>query len=134
MIPKVTDNIATLALAKYNRPVAVSIIPSGQTWRDRQIVQYNALLGLMKEDFHGLDDFKEQMGLYSSTSYLLKPGWMAIRPLVTLNRKLLMRLMLHPRLGMWVGRALLKVVGFDKAFALPAEILEDNAALKGRLV
>lgn len=134
MIPTVTDNIAALALAKYGRPVAVSIIPSGQKWKDRQIIQYNAMLGLMKEDFHGLDDWKEQMSLYSSTNMMvLRPAWTVIRPLVTLNRKLLAKVIINPRLGMWVGRMLSKVAGFEKTFALPTAILEDNSQLKGLL-
>jgi len=131
---KATDMVASAALEQFNRPVAVSIIPSGQKWKDRQQIQYEAMKGLMRADFHGLDDFYEQMDLYSRSNFLiLYKAWMMICVLVKRNRKLLMKLVLNPRLGMLVGKLLTKIYGFDKTFALPASILEDQAALKSRL-
>lgn len=132
--PTVQDLTATSALAQYLRPVGVSILPAGRDWSSRQQIQYEAMKGLMKEDFHGLDDFNEQMNLFAATNPMyLRPGYTAIKPMIPLNRKILMKLVFNPVLGLWVGRLLLKLVGFEKAFTVPTEILEDNAALKTRL-
>jgi len=131
MIPQTTDNIAALTLQNFDRPVAVAILPAGQTWKVRQQIQYEALKGLMKEDFHGLDDFEEQLDLYSKTNQMiLTPAFTAIRALIPLNRKILQKLTMNSKLGMWVGRYLTQIFGFEKVFAVPTEILEDNAALK----
>lgn len=132
--PTIQDLTAVASLSQYLRPVGVSIIPDGQDWASRQQIQYAALKGLMKDDFHGLDDFKEQMNLYSSTNQMiLRPAYMAIMPMIKINRTILQKLIYNPVLGMWVGRLLLKVIGFEKAFTLPTKILEDNVALKSRL-
>jgi hypothetical protein len=132
--PSVQTLTATTALAQYLRPIGVSIIPDGQDWSSRQQIQYEAMKGLMKDDFHGLADFNEQMNLYSSTNIqILKPAYTAMKPLIKINRNILQKLIYNPILGMWVGKLLMKVVGFEKAFTVPQDILEDNVALKARL-
>lgn len=132
--PSVQTLTATAALAQYLRPIGVAIIPNGQDWSSRQRIQYEAIKGLMRADFHGLDDFKEQLNLYSATNIqILRPAYSAIRALIPVNRNILQKLVFNPVLGMWVGRFLLKVVGFEKAFTVPTSILEDNLALKAKL-
>lgn len=129
---QVQNNLANMSLSEFNRPVGVSIIPAGQSWKDRQQVQYESMKGLLYKDFHGLDDFYEQMKLYSSSNAILKAAWSLIVALVPRNRKILQTLIYLPGLGL-VGKYLSRLVGFEKSFVLPNEILEDPAALKESL-
>ena len=130
-----SNTAAALNLQQFDRPIGVTIIPAGQTWKDRQQVQYAALKGLLKEDFHGLADFNEQMEMYSRTNLpILYKAWMVVKPMVPLNRKILQSLVMNTRLGMFVGKLLSSILGFDATFVLPTSILEDTDGLKQRLM
>ncbi len=129
----VQNTLADASLTEFDRPIGVSIVPQGQDWKDRQKIQYEAIKGLMFKDFHGLQDFYEQMFIYSSTNPLiLGPAWRAIQPLAPRNRNVLATLTDLPGLGL-VGQYLATLVGFEQTFVLPNEILEDSAALKDAL-
>jgi len=129
-----TDSIATLALAQYEIPVGVSIIPKGRDWASRQEMNYEAIKGLIKNDFLGLNDWADQINLYSSTNLtILKPAYTAIKALIPLNTRVEVTLAPDPASGLMVGQDLLTAVGLDEAFTIPQDILTDNSALTGAL-
>jgi len=127
--PAVQNEIASGSLASFNRPIGVIVLSRAQDWRNRQKIDYEASKGLLKQDFLGLKDWKEQISSYSRTSLSLMMAYRLIRPLVTRNRHLMLSLIRNPWLG-WVGRFLLKMQGMDRAFVAPESILKDGARLK----
>ena len=129
---QVQNDLANMSLSEFDRPIGVSIIPAGQSWKDRQQLQYESMKGLLYKDFHGLDDFYEQMNLYSSSNTILTVAWKLIQALVPRNRKILQTLISLPGTGL-VGRYLAQLVGFEKSFVLPNEILEDPSSLESSL-
>jgi len=130
----VNDSIASLSLDQFDVPLNLQIITAGQTWANRQKLEYAGLKGLMTEDFLGLQDAYEQRALYSHTNLsILFPAWKVVEPLAKRNRNLLLQLCMDPQLGMKVGLDLEKVAGFGNTFSMPTSILEDNAALESSI-
>jgi len=133
-VSEVNNNIATLSLDQFDVPLNLAIISAGQTWANRQKLQYAALKGLMKDDFLGLQDAYEQRSLYSATNtMILTPAWKSVEMLAMRNRNLLLQLTMDPQLGMMVGQELEEVAGLGDTFSVPASILEDNSALESSI-
>lgn len=122
------EDMAVSGLARFNRPISVHVVSQAQDWRARQRIDYEAGLGFLKQDFLGLKDWKEQIGLFSRASMALRIAYRVIRPLLTRNRHVLLKMMRHPRMG-WVGRWLLRMTGMERVFLVPQSILEKPSGL-----
>lgn len=126
------NTLAAMDLARFNRAIPIHVISRSQDWRTRQRIDYEASLGFLKQDFLGLKDWKEQIGLFSRASMALRIAYRIIRPLLTRNRHVLLKMMRHPRMG-WVGRWLLRMTGMDRVFTVPHTILEKKDGLRSSL-
>ena len=124
---EVQNAMSSDAMADYQVPVSVVMITQTQDWKTRQKIAYAAQKGLIKEDFLGLADWQEQIGIYSNANpmYLKAPNT-AIQALTGRNRNVLMTLVLDPVLG-WVGNFLTQVYGLDKTFVAPADVLNNSS-------
>ena len=127
------ENISAQSLQEFDLPITVIFIKKAEDWQTRQKIQYAALLGLLREDFFGLNDWKEQINIYSAASTILKPSLTAILPLIPINRKILQKLVIDPELGT-VSRYLLSLYGFSEIVTQPQDLLlKDLGSLIGVL-
>jgi hypothetical protein len=125
------NELSAASLMQFARPVTISFVDKAQDWPTRQKIAYEAMLALLKADFHGLKDFSEQMELFSTANPMqLKAPWAAIKALAPLNRNLLLRLVPDPLLGTMVGRFLSTVLGFSRINLQPEEILAGSLGSK----
>lgn len=126
------DLMASMEMARFNRPIPVHVVSQAQDWRSRQRIDYEASLGFLKQDFLGLKDWKEQIGLFSRASMPLRIAYRIIRPLLTRNRHVLLKMMRHPRMG-WVGRWLLRMSGMERVFTVPQSVLEKPGGVRSAI-
>lgn len=131
-MPTAQDNITTDLLDKFHRPLSINIVKKSRDWQFRQKMGYESMKGLMQKDWMSVSDWKEQISLYSKSLILLSGPISAITPLLVLNRKLLTSLFIDKIKGK-VGKFLQTMQGFDTAFVLSPETLNDEEALDERL-
>jgi len=113
-----------------NRGVNLWLVKKSTDWPTRQKIQYEAMKGLMMKDFHGLNDYEQQIGtLMKAGTFGQKIAWPILKPLVKLQPRLRVSTILHPRLGV-VGRFFLRLIGFDQVFRVPAEILSRKSSFQ----
>lgn len=111
------NSIAATVSASYDKPIAVSVINKLDKFPFLQELGFNGQLGFLKEKFLGLDDFNDEMTLYSNSNTILKAAWNLIKLRVPLNLDLLKSLYQDPNLGT-VGDAFRSLVGFGQVFAV----------------
>ena len=129
---QVQDQIAQDTMQQFHLPLSVSVIQKARDWPTRQKIAYEAIKSHLRDDFHSLEDFREQMELYSNTDKKLKLAWRVIKNLVPVNRKILKTLVTTSLLGK-VGKFLLTIQGFDRVFAVSIEA-DTNTADVQRLL
>jgi hypothetical protein len=129
---QVQDQIAQDTMQQFHLPLSVSVIQKARDWPTRQKIAYEAIKGHLRDDFHGLEDFREQMEMYSSSNLILKTAWKLIKGLAPVNRKILKTLVTNSQLGQ-VGKFLLTLQGFDRVFAVSIEA-DTNTADVQRLL
>jgi len=61
----VNPTVASEYLAKVGRPIPVRMITAGQSWKDRQVVQYHGMYNEIRKDFTHLQDLKKFLGTYT---------------------------------------------------------------------
>lgn len=116
------DNIAAGVASDYDRPIAVSVISKLSRFPFLQELGYNGQLGFLQKGFLGLQDYNDQLSLYSSSSPLLTAAWNLIKPIAPLNLDVQRDLVESDSLGT-VGDVFEQVVGFDQVFAVdPSEL------------
>lgn len=119
----VADRLSSAALSQFDSlPVSVSYISKTQDWPTRQKLQYNCMLSYMKADFHGLQDFYEQMDIYSASSFVLSGPWLAIRQIISMCKNMLQKLITDAVMGE-VGKFVSSIYGFSRINLQPQEIL-----------
>ena len=118
------NNIAADTAASYDRPIAVSVINKLEKFPFMQELAYNGILGFLKQGFLGLQDFFEEMTVYSSVSTLLKAAWGLIVHRVPLNLDVERNLYTTESLGT-VGLVFQQMVGYDQVFAVDPDDLQD---------
>lgn len=117
-------------LQQFETEISVSFIEKAQDWKTRQQIQYWAMKALITDDFFGLDDWAEQIQLYSAASAILQTPYNVIKTLVPRNRNVVQDLLNDDELGV-VGKELLSIYGFSQVNLHPEEIL--NGSLLSRL-
>lgn len=123
----VQTQVSAQYLQAFNLPIGVSGMQKLQTFPALQKLGYAGQLGLMKADFHGLTDFKNQMSVYSSVSTTLTIAWNLIKAVVPNNPNILLELFTAPGLGT-VGLAFQSISGFGQVFALTPSNLQSPSA------
>lgn len=127
----VHDSVSDQYLQQFDRSVGVAGMQKLQEFPSLQKLGYHGQLGSMKNDFHGLTDFKTQMSKYSSVSKTLKIAWSLISAIVPNNISILRMLFTAPGLGT-VGNAFKSIHGFGQVFALSAGDLKSPATVASK--
>lgn len=123
----VQQQVSAQYLQKFNLPIGVSGMQKLQSFPQLQVLGYNGMLGSLKKDFHGLQDFKFQLNLYSSVSGILGIAWKLIKSLVPNNVILARLLFTAPGLGT-VGNAFQSIDNFGQVFSLaPGDLISPAA-------
>jgi hypothetical protein len=117
-------DIAASVAASFDRPIAVSVINKLDKFPFLQQLGYNGQLSFMAKGFLGLQDFYDELNLYSSSSALLRAAWSLIKQRVPLNLDMQENMFQDPVLGQ-VGNAFQQIVGFDQVFAVDPDQLLD---------
>lgn len=126
-VQQITDSY----LQQFNRSISVSAMQKLQQFPALQVLGYNGQLASMKKDFHGLNDFRDQMAKYSSVSHTLRIAWSIIQYMVPINASILALLFTSPSLGT-VGNAFKSINGFGQVFALSPADLQSPATVDAK--
>lgn len=122
----VQNQIASGYLTQFNRPLAVSAVLKLQSWSTLQNLGYNGQLSYLKSDFHGLQDFKTQMSLYSSSHIILTVAWNLIKSFVLNNLSIVLKMFVDPVMGQ-VGSLFRSIANFGQVFsASPSELMDPS--------
>jgi hypothetical protein len=113
----VQANLSDQYLQQFDRSIGVSGMQKLQEFPSLQQLGYAGQLSSLKNDFHGLQDFKQQLSMYSNTSTMLKIAWSVISSIVPNNANVARMLIKVPGLGT-VGQAFQTVHNFGQVFAL----------------
>ncbi len=127
----VQANVSDQYLQHFNRSVGVSGMQKLQEFPALQNLGYNGQLASIKNDFHGLQDFKTQMTKYSSVSHKLRIAWSLISAIVPNNISILKLLYTAPGLGT-VGSAFKSIHNFGQVFSLSPGDLTTPAAVSSK--
>lgn len=123
----VQAQVSAQYLQQFNLPLGVSGMQKLSEFPALQQLGYAGQLGSMKQDFHGLADFNQQMAKYSSASAILKLAWSLISSIAPNNINIARELFTSPGLGT-VGQAFQSIEGFAQVFALtPADLSSPTA-------
>ena len=96
--------------------VSIAVVSKASQWRGQQQLQYASIISYIKNDFHGLADFQDQMSTYSSTHPILVAAWNTVVGRVPMNAKVSLQTYYDPILGC-VGNAYQTMLGFGSVFA-----------------
>jgi hypothetical protein len=122
MSNQVQSNLAAGILDQFHVNIGLNLQSKLQDWQNRQSIQYGAMKGLMKKDWHSLSDFYFQMSLYSSTDTILRNAWSVIQSLVPNNPRILATLVFLSSFGL-VGQEILSLIGVSNIVVAPQDIL-----------
>lgn len=130
---QVQTQMAADTLNQFNVPLNISLISKANDWQTRQKAAYAAVVDYIRQDFHGLNDFKEQMQMYSTALGLIgTAAYKVIQPLIPFNRNVLETEVDDPEMGM-VGKFLLTLLGFNQVFAMTPQTLQDPSIASSAL-
>jgi hypothetical protein len=127
----VQASISDQYLQTFDRSVGVSGMQKLQSFQELQKLGYAGQLGSMKQDFHGLKDFKNQMNTYSSTSRTLRIAWSLIQWIVPNNISIQSKLFTADGLGT-VGQEFQSIHGFGQVFSLTPNDLKSPATVSAK--
>lgn len=127
----VQDNVSDQYLEQFDRPIGVSGMQKLQEFPMLQQLGYNGQLSSMKNDFHGLQDFKDQMSKYSSVSHTLKIGFTIIQAIIPNNPSIGRLLITSPGMGT-VGKLFSTIQGFGQVFALTPSDLASPSSVSAK--
>lgn len=123
----VQQQVSAQYLQQFNLPLGVSGMQKLSEFPALQQLGYAGQLGSMKNDFHGLADFNQQMSKYSSANGILEAAWSLISSIAPNNINIARELYTAPGLGT-VGQAFQSIEGFAQVFALTPSDLSSPSA------
>lgn len=126
------DSISDTYLQQFDRSIGVSGMQKLSQFPALQQLGYNGQLGSMKNDFHGLNDFKSQLTKYSSASFTLRTAWTLISAIVPKNVSIQQLLVTSPGLGT-VGKMFSSVQNFGQVFSLSPQDLSSPSAVASKV-
>ena len=127
----VHDQVSDQYLAQFNKSVGVSGMQKLQQFPELQKLGHAGTLSHLKQDFHGLTDFKSQMAKYSSVSHTLRVAWALISAIAPNNPSIAAKLTSVPGLGS-VGKDFLSIHNFGQVFSLSPGDLKTPGAVKSK--
>lgn len=123
----VQSQISNGYLQKFDRPLSVSAIDKLSQFSFLQELGFNGQLGYMKDNFHGLREFNDQMTKYSTHPILLA-AWNVIKTIAPKNPFIAVKLFVSSSMGN-VGNLFKGIQGFDKVFSLSPTELSDPSKI-----
>lgn len=135
MIPgnEVQNVMAMSELLQFQRVLPCVVIDKYQDWKFRQQFQYEAIAGLIAEDFLSIEDF---MACMDATQKVLSDAtaWKLYKPIIKLKNPIYRAKYLKflPSMG-WIKKTLatLSFAGFTKIFTDALSIIKDKIQLPG---
>ncbi len=121
-------NISAGYLSSFECPLGVSVMSKMTQWPFLQELGFAGSLTHMNQNFHGLNDFNEQMTDYSSTSGILEAAWAVIKQLVPKNPDVTALMFNSSTLGQ-VGKEFQQMSGFGQAFAITPDQLKTPTSI-----
>lgn len=128
----VHDQVSDQYLAQFNRSIGISGMQKLSQFPALQQLGYNGQLGSIKNDFHGLSDFKSQLAKYSSVSATLRAAWALISAVVPNNVSIQRLLIVSPSLGS-VGKMFSSIHNFGQVFGLSSKDLTSPTAVANKV-
>jgi hypothetical protein len=128
----VQDNIAADYANKFNRPLSVSVIKKIDKWPYLQEMTYNGTLGHQKNDFFGVQDWREQITAYSLAHFTLAKPLATIIAMTLKNKSILAKTISLSGLGN-VGNMFSNLYGFARTFSVTSEDLSDPSKLNSKI-
>lgn len=128
----VHDDISDQYLQQFNRSIGISGMQKLSQFPALQQLGYNGQLGSIKNDFHGLKDFKTQMNTFSSVSATLRLAWSMISSIVPGNAIIGRLLISPPGLGS-VGKMFSSIHNFGQVFSLSPQDLTSPSAIASKV-
>lgn len=120
-------NLAAGYLSSFERPIAVSVMAKASSWPFLQELGFAGSLPHQNKTFHGLNDFKNQMSMYSSTNMILAAAWRVIQMIIPNNPSVQALMYVDHSLGQ-VGSQFKQLQNFGQVFALsPSELKSPSA-------
>jgi hypothetical protein len=114
----VVQNVtATTYLNSLDVPITVSAITQLQNFQFTQKLTYAGILSQLAKNFHGLQDWYDQMTIYSATNPILTNAWNTIKPFAKQNLDLQPQMYIDPVLGQ-VGITFLQIPAFSAIFTV----------------
>lgn len=114
----VQTSLAIGTVNQFGVPLSVSLVCKSQDWQTRQKISYQSIIDNIRQDFHGLADFKQQMTMYSNALGTSgKIAWQVIQALVPNNAKVLSEELEVAGMGL-VGAFLLSIPGFGQVLGI----------------
>jgi hypothetical protein len=131
-MPTTQNLMASTELLQFQRVLPCVIIDKYQDWKFRQQVQYEAIAGLIAEDFLSIEDFIACMDATQNGADKL--AWNLYKPVIKLKNPLFRAKFLKfiPSMG-WIKKTLatLSFAGFTKIFTDALSIIKDKISLPG---
>ncbi len=125
-------SIAAGYLSSFESPIGVSVMAKLAQWPTLQKLGFAGQLGHMNANFHGLEDFKNQISAYSATNGLLEAAWQVIKQVAPMNPSIIPLLFRSDVLGQ-VGVEFQQLSGFGQAFAITPTQLKLPAAVESQV-
>jgi hypothetical protein len=132
MSSSVQNQLAGSVLDQFHVSIGLNLQNKLQDWPGRQQIQYDSMKGLMNKDWHGLQDFNDEMTMYSATHWILELAWSVIRNIVPNNPNILATLLQIPGFGQ-VGQSILSLVGIQNIIVAPQSILQNPTQLSSTI-
>lgn len=128
----VQDNLSNSVLNQFHISIGTNITEKTQDWPTRQRIAYEAIKGLMVNDWHGLQDFRDQLNSYSNTHIILRTAFSVIQSIIPFNSRIRDTLVQIPGMGL-VGNFLLSLPGFNSIFVAPQDLLSNSNQLNSTI-
>jgi hypothetical protein len=125
----IQTNIAAGYLSAFECPLGVSVMSKLTQWPFLQQLGHAGMLTHLNANFHGLNDFNDQMSAYSSTNAMLAAAWRVIKQLAPKNPEVTALMFVSPILGQ-VGNEFQQLTGFGQAFAISPDQLKSPASIQ----
>ncbi len=116
----IQTNITTGILSTFESPIGVYVTSKLNNWQFLQQLGFAAQLKYLAQNFHGYQDFVDEMAAYSAANAPALAGpWNFIYPMPTALKPNVNALMYEdPVLGQ-VGTQFLELLGLGAIFAIP---------------
>jgi hypothetical protein len=125
----IQNSVASDYLDQFDQPLSVSAITKLQSFAFIQQLTYNGILASLAANVHGLQDWYDQMTIYSSTNLLLDNAWDSIKDIALKNLELQKQIYDDADLGR-VGLLFQSIDNFGSVFTVTPDDDTDSIGEK----